>query len=342
MTVTFMRLLWRTSLVFVLGFVGAAAAAETKSVAENDDYYATVGEQRITMQEYRTALQAGMRKRFYHGKISEPKVKAFRDEIGQTLIDRVLLLGEAKRRGIRPDDAALAQQMKEYEARFSHQAAWRDHGEELRRGLREALAEEDVLRRLERQVREGPALSAADIKAYYERHPDLFTTPEAFRVSLIMLKVDPSSPPKVWDAAHDEARGLIEKLRRGSDFAQLARIHSGDESAAEGGDMGFLHKGMLAEPAQQAIDRLAPGEISEPVLMLQGVAIFRLEARRPHELNAFDSVRDRARLLLERERGERAWQRLVEGLRQDIKVTVNTAAVARMQEAHSASQYALP
>lgn len=294
---------------------------------QTTDFFAMVGGQPISIQEYEMALRAGLRKRFYHGKVPEEKLEEFRREVADTLINRVLLLNEAQRRGLRPNDDEVQGQLAQYQARYRQKPMWQEHKDEVLTSLRVALERESLLRLLEARVRDVPAPSNEEVKAFYARQPELFTTPEAFRVSLILLKVDPASPPAVWEAAFEEARSLVERLDNGADFSQLARIHSGDESAVNGGDMGYLHKGMLAEPAQQIVEQLAPGEVSQPVMLLQGIAVLRLEERRLPALNAFEQVASRARQLLLRQRSDDAWQALIARLREQTEIVVNTAVI---------------
>ena len=116
---------------------------------------------------------------------------------------------------------------------------------------------------------------------------------------------------------------LLAQLRGGADFAELARLRSGDGSAAKGGDMGYLHRGMLGDQAQQVVDALAVGEVGEPVTLLEGVAIFRLEDRPALQLLAFEEVRERVRGLWLREHSEQAWQALLTRLRADTVITVS-------------------
>lgn len=282
---------WWAVLILTLAPAGVAVADAPPGGAQGLAVpFAVVGGETISQEEHQSALHEGMRRKFFHGAPSQEQVEAYRREVAQGLIDRVLLRQEARRRGLEGDN---------------------------------------LLARLEADVRRVPEPGAEEVRKYYDAHPDKFTAPERLRVSLILLKVEPSATGAAWKAAEAEAARLVDRLRqtelqrRGADFAELARLHSGDVSASRGGDLGYVHKGMLAGEAQQVLDGMKPGDISAPLLLLQGVAVLRLEERVAPALSAFEAAKSRARDLLARERGEVAWQALIERLRRETPVTIN-------------------
>ncbi len=65
--------------------------------------------------------------------------------------------------------------------------------------------------------------------------------------------------------ARHKLAGLKERLDNGADFAELARLHSNDLSAAKGGDLGWLYQGDTVPDFERAMDALKPGEVSAPV-----------------------------------------------------------------------------
>lgn len=299
--------------------------AGDESVAPTE--FAVVDGEAISLKEFQSAFQAGIRKRFYHGKIPKEQMDAFRQEVSQALIDRVLLIQEAKKQNIKADETIVARQLAEYEKRYQGRPFWQQHKNEMMSGLRAALEEENMLQLLEEKIRNVQLPDDAAAKQYYAKNTELFTTPEKLRVSVILLKVSPASPASVWEAANEEAKDLIARLKNGADFSELARIHSGDETASKGGDMGFIHKGMLAKPAQAALDKLQVGEISEPVMLLRGVGIFQLHKKQSPSLNEYGEVAERAKQLLQRENAKLAWSDLLEKLRAQADIKINTAAL---------------
>jgi parvulin-like peptidyl-prolyl isomerase len=288
------------------------------------EVFAVVGAEVIPFAEYQSALAAGMRQKYYHAKPPEAEVARFQRDVGDQLVNQLLLLDEAKRRGIEPDRAKVENTVAGYEERYKDSAQWRANRERLLPGLRQRLERQSQLERFEQAVRAVDAPSEASTRAYYAAHPELFTEPEQVRLSLILLKVDPSSPRAIWEKAGEEAERLHQRLQKGADFAELARLHSADPSAARGGDLGYLHRGMLPEPVQkQVIDTLQAGTVAPPVVLLEGIAIVRLVDRRSAQRRSFEDVRKRAGELWARAQGEAAWQTLITDLRARARIQVD-------------------
>jgi len=140
---------------------------------------------------------------------------------------------------------------------------------------------------------------------------------------VILLSVAPSATGEIWQAAQTEGVDLVERIRGGSDFEELARMHSADPSARNGGDMGYLHIGMLSGSAQEAVDELDIGTVSEPVQVLEGIAVFRLTDRKEASLQPYSAVSQRAHDLCKREEGERAWGQTIVTLRAQSNISLD-------------------
>jgi parvulin-like peptidyl-prolyl isomerase len=187
--------------------------------------------------------------------------------------------------------------------------------------MRERLQAEEYVKVLQQRVQDLDPPTEQDLLAYYNANKDKFTAPQQWDVSIILLAVDPSSPSRVWDETVEKANKILEELDEGGSFEELARIHSQDESAFKGGHMGYMHIGMFGTPAQRVLNVMEPGETSEPVILLEGVAIFRLNDVTKEELNPLDDIEETAASLLMREKSQQAWTDLVNGLKKtaDIK-----------------------
>jgi peptidyl-prolyl cis-trans isomerase C len=302
--------------------------SSTKTATNPDkglDYIAIVGGERIGINHYIAAVRKGVRERFYHGKTPEAELKNYRKKVAEQLVSRLLSIQEAKRRGLKPDSEAVRKAIEAIDAKYKDDPKWQKARERVLKQLKEKLQGDSLSELLEKQVRSVSSPNNSELRQYYEMHKDLFTTPARERVSLILLKVDPSSGSKVWQQAGEEANNILERINKGADFADMARIHSADESAQNGGDMGSTHSGMLGEIAQKVLDLMEPGEVSSPVIILEGVALFRLEGREKSVLNPLKSVRERALSLYKREKGEQAWKELGAKLKAKTKIEYNEA-----------------
>lgn len=114
------------------------------------------------------------------------------------------------------------------------------------------------------------------------------------------------------------AARLAEYRRRvlaGADFAALARAHSQDGgSAKQGGDLGWANPGRYAPEFEQALDALAPGEISEPLASRFGVHLIELLERREVKLSAREQ-REMARANLREKKRDEAYAAWTQELR---------------------------
>jgi len=90
-----------------------------------------------------------------------------------------------------------------------------------------------------------------------------------------------------------------------ADFAALAREFSQDGSAAQGGDLGWANPGMFVPEFEAALNRLAPGEVSEPLLSRFGMHLIQLLERRQVSLSQAEQ-REAVRAMLREKKLEEA------------------------------------
>lgn len=304
---------------FLLGLSSLLSLAAPSSQVEA---LATVGDSVITVQEYAMALRSEALRRFYHFRPPEKEMAAFYREVAEQLVERTLATQEAKRRGLRADPESVDQQMRLVRARVAKRNEQQHADERFWVAVRKQIEQKQLVGKLREQERAKIAPTDDRLRDYYRNNPEKFTEPERVRVSLILLRVSPSSPQTAWEAARREAQQLLERLEKGADFAELARLHSSDASAAQGGDMGYVHKGMLSADVEEALAGKQPGEVTAPLMVLEGVALFKLTDRQSARLAKYEDVRERAAALWTSEEQERTWQALIAGLRSATTVKI--------------------
>ena len=306
------------------GADGAPSKTVTSTAkAPIPNYLAKVGSDIILLDEYYEQLQAGMKEKFFHGKIPEKELKQFQRELAQQMINKVLYVREAKQRGIAPNKEEVTQKIKNLERKKKNDTYWQEHKDQMIKAARKGYEIDSLVKQLEASVRGAVQPATPEVQNYYKTNEDKFTAPERVKVHLIMLKVDPSASSKEWDDTAKFAGDLTKKIRQGEKFEELARIHSGDDTAASGGDMGYIHKGMMGDNAAAVLDKMKLGEVSEPVYLLEGIAVFRLDDREQARVNELPRVEGPAKELLRKEMAEKAWKEFTVNLRKKTEIVLN-------------------
>jgi peptidyl-prolyl cis-trans isomerase SurA len=237
-------------------------------------------------------------------KNDEQLKKALADVTPQVLvnaIDELLLLQHGKELGLRLGDDQFRQvvnnirkeQGLENEEKF--QAALRQENmtmDDLRKQLERQMLIEQVQRQ---EVGSKLTITEEEARQYYAAHPAEFTEQASVTLREILVEV-PATEGAVNVAKDDEAQKKIADARaralKGENFAKLAAELSDSPSKTNGGLIGpFAHDDMSPQ-LQALVDKMKPGEITQPVRTKGGYQIFQLETLKTQALQPFDHVRD--------------------------------------------------
>ena len=163
----------------------------------------------------------------------------------------------------------------------------------------------------------GPVPSGAGfhiLKLVERRQPQASTlTVPQTRARHILLRPGEQLSPNAARARMQELKLQIDSGR--AEFATLARLHSQDGSASAGGDLGWAGPGMFVPEFEEAMNKLAPGQTSPPVVTRFGVHLIQVMERRQAELSVKEQ-RELARNILREQKLEdsyRAWAQETRG-----------------------------
>jgi peptidyl-prolyl cis-trans isomerase C len=144
---------------------------------------------------------------------------------------------------------------------------------------RQKYLEERALRRAYFAEAIAGAITEEAVRAEYDAFAAEFVPEDEIRASHILVETE------------QEANDLKTQIDGGADFVALAKEHSIDPGAANGGDLGFFGRGMMVAPFEEAAFALAePGAVSAPVQSQFGWHIIRLEEKRQSAPPAFEQV----------------------------------------------------
>jgi peptidyl-prolyl cis-trans isomerase C len=115
----------------------------------------------------------------------------------------------------------------------------------------------------------------------------------------------------------EEADKLLARIKKGEDFAALAKEASKDGSASSGGDLGFFGKGQMVKPFEEAAFGLKMGEVSKaPVQSQFGWHLIKVEERKPSTPPSFEE----SKAELKESRSRELADKIVADLRKDAKI----------------------
>jgi peptidyl-prolyl cis-trans isomerase D len=160
-----------------------------------------------------------------------------------------------------------------------------------------------------------------DVRALYDERSDRYDVPERVHARHILLSLSPDADEATVEEARVRAQGLVEQLRGGADFAELAAEHSEDPGSRDkGGDLGFFERGRMVPQFEEAAFALEPGTVSDPVKSDFGFHVIRVEQHDEARVQNYESVREElARDLLITEASQEANRVLAEELAEAVR-----------------------
>jgi peptidyl-prolyl cis-trans isomerase SurA len=157
--------------------------------------------------------------------------------------------------------------------------------EKIRRTIRDDIRKMLMADFVREKKFSGIQVSRIEVEEFFNNFKDsLGMVPERFQIAHIFL--NPRTGERVKLKARELALSLLDSLKKGADFAQLARKFSNDPgSASQGGDLGFVKRGVFYPEFEAAAFALAPKQLSGVVESPVGFHIIQLLERRGESIH---------------------------------------------------------
>jgi peptidyl-prolyl cis-trans isomerase SurA len=218
-------------------------------------------------------------------------------DILRDLIDQQLLLQKGKDLGITGDTELIKkldemrkqmnlETMEDLEKAAEAQGA---SYEEFKQNLRNQIITQRVIGQ---EVGQKLSMNKDDEQRFYYEHRAEMERPEAVRLSEILIapktpakpagpdgKPDPPTEAEneaALAAAQAKAQDLLEQIRKGAKFADLAKKNSDGPSAKDGGDLNYFNRGTLAKELEDKVFALKSGEVTDVIRTKQGYVILQV------------------------------------------------------------------
>lgn len=260
-------------------------------VISNADIRAAVAQ--LRMEREQAGLEASLEDRM-----------AMRDEAIRMLVERTLLLQEARRLGLTPSQEAVEQLAESIAPRGDGVSGCRAgvEMEELRRAAERRLMIDALLETWCAKVSPPPV---AAVNKLYRENRERFALPEVVRVSHIVKNFDGENRT----GQRERVERLRERLLAGEDFATLARTES--DCPEHDGDMGWFPRGTMVEEFEDVVFTAPLGVLTEVFETRFGAHVALVRDRRPASVPSFEEIADSLReemhqVKMDEEAGRRA------------------------------------
>jgi peptidyl-prolyl cis-trans isomerase D len=168
------------------------------------------------------------------------------------------------------------------------------------------------------QVRAQVEINEAELRQYYTQHLSDYRVPDRVKVAHILFKTTGKTLAEVA-TIEKTAADVLNQIRAGADFAELAKKYSEDTSAAQGGEIGWIVRGQTVKEFEDTAFSMKPGQVSGLVKTSYGIHIIKLEDKQVAHLESFDEVKDSIRTELEKQQLADAQEKLANQLETQLK-----------------------
>lgn len=187
---------------------------------------------------------------------------------------------------------------------------------------------------LEKQIAGEIKVTPQEVEKFYkESPPGKFDQPEIIHAEHLLVAARKDAPPEDALHAEEKALALLERVKKGEAFEDVARKESDDKtaraqlateehpaSAGNGGDLGWFTADRIMPEFSAAVVKMKPGEVGGPVRTQFGYHLIKLLERKPASTATLDEAREQIAAYLVAEKRRIATSKVVAGLRDRAKI----------------------
>jgi len=270
------------SLVLLIGFAALPAFSADTVVEE---IIARVNNQIVTRTEFMRSKEQLKQEAQQQDPAHADQIVAEREkDVLRDLIDQQLLIEKGKDLGITADTDLIKKldemrKQMNLESMDDLEKAAQAQGvsfEDFKQNLRNQIITQQVIGK---EVGQKLSVSKDEEKKFYEEHKDDLSRPEMIRLSEILVSPDKKGPgdeAQQTAAAQAKAQDLLDQIRKGASFADIAKKNSEGPTASQGGDLGNFKRGTLAKELEDKTFAMKPNEVSDVIRTKQGFVILQV------------------------------------------------------------------
>ncbi len=288
---------------------GIVAVAEEKIITVAD------------VMQYIGPLLPQLRNEARNEKEFQERLEQLQDSAIQDLVDRVLIVKEFRKDEKRNipiqyiDNAQADELAERFEGDRSKFLAYlRSKGQTIRDYRRE-LEENIIFQYMQGQQRKSQSVvSPVRIETYYNENKDRFYREDEVHLRLIQLT---RTPTETDATLMEQGKMIVDRIKAGEKFEELAKQFSKDLKRSKGGDWGWLKRSDFRKEFSEVAFALKKGDASEPILLPEGAFLLYAEDRRFAGIQPIDEVRDQIERVLIQQMSRAGQEKWLERLRRN-------------------------
>jgi parvulin-like peptidyl-prolyl isomerase len=170
-------------------------------------------------------------------------------------------------------------------------------------------------------VRSRVAVSEDEVKTYYQQNARQLGGDKQAHIRQILIAVPADANPDEVERRKRVAAKVVDLARGGIKFEELAKKYSDDDTTkSEGGDAGWISKGVLVDALEDAIAGMDAGDVRGPIRVGPGWMVLQLVERKAGDIRPYDEVKDQLHKTLYEQQVEKATQSWLRELRKKAHV----------------------
>jgi parvulin-like peptidyl-prolyl isomerase len=243
------------------------------------------------------------------------------------LIDEKLIDQEAKKSGVKITGKEIEAMMEEVKRRNGI----------TQEGLEKALAAEgltletykkEIERNLQRQrfihwsVKVEEKGGEKEFREFYQENLSRYRANETYRPAQILFAIPKGASPEEIRGIRKKCQSVLEKIKKGEDFGEMALLYSEDGSNKARGDLGYFRKGELLPVFEREALRLKVGEVSGIIRTEFGFHIIKLLDRRGADPLPFEEVSERVKADYYNAEMEKAFRQFLSKLKEKAVIEI--------------------
>ncbi len=168
-------------------------------------------------------------------------------------------------------------------------------------------------------VKEQVRVTDEEARQYYTQHLSDYRISDRVKVAHILFKTTGKNPAEIA-AIEKKAHNILNQIKAGADFGELAKNNSEDTTASNGGELGWLVRGQTVKEFEDTAFSMKAGQVSDLVKTVYGIHILKVEDKQTAHLQSFDEVKGSILAELEKQKVADAQEKLADGLLSQLRV----------------------